>query len=33
MTKEELYQSDNRFNGDLPAGPWQAVEQTSTGFS
>ena len=32
MTKEKLYPFDNPYNGDLPAGPWQAVEQASTGF-
>lgn len=32
MAKEELYPFDNSINGDLPAGPWQAVEQPSTGF-
>ncbi|MCC7263977.1 MAG: hypothetical protein IT369_15805 [Candidatus Latescibacteria bacterium] len=32
MTKGELCPFDNPFNSDLPAGPWQAVEQASTGF-
>jgi len=32
MTKEQLYQLDNRLHGSLPVCPWQAVENATTGF-